>query len=363
MKKFSQLFVATAICVTTMATVLYGCKKQEEGPRSNSAAQTEQGMSPSERKVLDFLADYEAVKRGAKAEGEAVTPEEARWQWETTLNYCYGFPDETLCNTRLDTVRVAMPKTNEEGYLDYGDILEAYGNIVATVREVYKAIDLEDKTLQLVMLRLEKCISKDDVSDSLDIVLNTGSNISEGVSQWTQPTGPWYVGPFDKDDDWIWGLDQGRCDGTEPGSDAADQLNRAIAYYDFIYGQVQNPCPTCHLYFVDGPNVEFLYIGLSNDWVFSDTCSSSGCELTYCIEGEELEYYYEQILLHTHTENMETNPIGYYGYYKTDVSDVYIGSISPISVMQHVVRVYYATKVWRDDNGTTYPIPLDGNDD
>ena len=77
MKQLSKTLVAAMIIVVTIAAIMVGCKK-EESAQPNGATQTEQDMSPSEQKVLDFLADYDAMKQGAKAEGEALCPEEAR---------------------------------------------------------------------------------------------------------------------------------------------------------------------------------------------------------------------------------------------------------------------------------------------
>ena len=91
MKRFTKTLVAAIMVVATGAVIMVGCKKEENAQIKDGVAQTEQSMSPTEQKVLDFLADYDAMKRGAKVDGESVTPEGLRPLCETTINYCHGF--------------------------------------------------------------------------------------------------------------------------------------------------------------------------------------------------------------------------------------------------------------------------------
>ena len=138
-----KVLLSVAIIAAMLGVMMSSCKKEESAQMKNGVAQTEQSMSPSEQRIIDFLADFEAMKQGAKAEGESVTPEQARWQWETTLNYCYGFTQTDLTSMRHDTLRVAMPKTNAQGNVDYTDLMATYNDIVSTVRNAYVNIDME----------------------------------------------------------------------------------------------------------------------------------------------------------------------------------------------------------------------------
>ena len=195
MKNFTKTLFAAIIVVATVAAIMVGCKKEESAQMKDGAAQTEQNMSESEQRVLDFLADYDAMKRGVKTEGEPVCPEDVRWLCETTLNYRHGFSHLLTTNRRLDTVRVALPKMNEQGYIEYMDVLRTYDKIVGAVRETYKAIDLEKKTLQFVMMTIEDGHDR-DCSEEIVVVMNTGSETeySGDVEDF-----PWYGVPFAAD--------------------------------------------------------------------------------------------------------------------------------------------------------------------
>lgn len=363
MKKFTKTLVAAIVIAVSIAAIMIGCKKEESAQMKNGAAQTEQNMSESERSVLDFLANYDAMKRGMKTEEEPICMDDARWYWETTMNYCYGFAHESLCNMRLDTIRVSKPKSISEGYVDYCDVLETYDNLVSAVRKAYNEIDMEGKMLQLVMVRFEDEKTRDEADDII-VLLNTGSKSYNNTFSQIPADVPWYAGPFDKDDDWIWGLNLGKCDGSVLTSDAADQLDLAVDAYDCRNGSIYVPCPTCYTYFLVEPNLEQVYYGCTDpSWLFCQTGLTWEQVVTYCIGGEDLERYYEEIIQHTHTEGMETNPYGYYGYYKTDVCDGNIGGI-PINYHNifHNVYVYYATKVWRNGD-SPFPVPVNDDED
>ena len=161
MKRFTKTLVAAIMIVATGAVIMVGCKKEENAQMKDGVAQTEQNMSPSEQKIIDFMDAYSSMKQGAKVEGDAVSPEDARWYWESVLNYRHSFTQSYLVDMRRDTVRLTMPKTNAEGNISYADLLTTYGDIVDAVREAYVSIDMDDKTLQFVSMSIKGNVSKD----------------------------------------------------------------------------------------------------------------------------------------------------------------------------------------------------------
>ncbi len=354
-----KVLLSVAIIAATLGVMMSSCKKEESAQMKDGVVQTEQNMSPEEQKVLDFLADYDAMKQGMKAEGEPVCPEDARWYMETVMNYCHGFSHELLSNMRMDTVRVAMPKTDEEGQIAYSDLMTTYGNAVAAVREQYKSIDMEGKTLQFVMMSIENGTTKNG-GDDLVILMNTGSNSGDNaVGTSTPPSSPWYAGPFGEWDEWIWGMDKGKCMGTNVGFDAADILTMAIGHYDTIHWADNVPCYGCHPYFIVEPTVVATYPGNANStWPFFASGLTWDEVQTYCIPWEDMNMYYEEILQATHTENMVTNPFGYFGYYRTLVEDWKVFIIGSGWGIGHTVYKFFATRGWRHDNGI-YPVPID----
>lgn len=331
-----KVLLNVAIIAAMLGVMMSSCKKEESTQMKNGVAQTEQSMSPSEQRVLDFLADYKAVKGGAKADGEDVTPEVARWQIEKVFNYCYSFTEDQLSNMRQDKVSVTMPKVNVEGKISYYDLLETYGKVVDAVREAYKAINLEGKTLKFVTISIDEVEVKDN--NSLTVVMNTGSSISNETT----------------DDCFIWGTN-GIFE--LPGR-APEQLQDSVNRYDAYYMLYYNPCPSCYTY-LDTIYTYAIYYGNVNNGLFyasgltyQETLDYQLCwggdlddEIDYIISlghpGQptnlyNIDWYYYTII---RSDSAQPEELGYY--------DVW-----------HSAEVKYCRRLWRQ-YGNEYPISIE----
>lgn len=355
-----KIFRTVALMVATAGMLLnVSCKKNEAAALINeaSAVQKEQSVSPAEQKVTAFLEAYSSMKRGAKAEGDPVTPEEARWQWETTLNYCYGFTQDQLSDMRVDTVWVSMPQADAQGNIAYADLLSTYGEVVSAVREAYKSIDMEGKTLQFVMMSLADGMERAD-GDRVCVVMSTGSRTNDNGSG-TPVAYHWYGRPFHAGDDWIWGLNLGKCDGSVHESDAAKQLTIKVGDYDMNHSLLYTPCPTCYTY-IENPHITQFYTGCNGEYdsVFYATGLTPEEVRTYCIPSQDLNKYYAWIMLRTHYPDMVINPYGYDWYYQVLVTDGISIRQDKLWKIWHEVYVYNCTRWWRKLN-PNYPVPIE----
>lgn len=361
MKKFGKYFVVAMIVVAATAAVLVGCKKDEQtsGKQEKSVSEYDETQQPSEseEKIISFINDYEGMKKGKKADGEAVSLEEARWQWETTLNYCYGFTQSLLSDMRQDTVYVDLPQPDGSGMMAYNDVIATYDAIVNEVRKAYSLIDLEGKTLKFVMMNLVDGTAKDGGSKA-EVIVNTGS--SDTSTGRTEP-GPWYGIPFNDGICWKWGENMGPCNTSYfIPSDAARQITEKFACYDERHSLIYNPCPDCYTYILN-PHVEYSVSGNSvNDWLFHAEGLTEDEVMNYCLCEDELNYYYAQSMMYTHTPDMIINPYGYESYYYMEMKSGHLGlsSIGLFNIFHYLV-VYYAERQWRHHADDPYPTPID----
>jgi len=334
-----KVFKSAAFLVATAGLIFnISCKKQLDNPINNSVALSEQEVSTSEQKVVGFLKNYTAVKNGAKIDGEAVTPENARWYFETTLNYCYGFTQDQLTNSRMDTVYVTLPETDAQGNISYNDLMDTYGSIIETVRDTYMAINMENKTLQFVMMNIDNNSARNEGS-RVQVIMNTGSkDIDPGTPTPNPNPGPWYGIPFSLGDDWIWGLNRGKCDGSVLTSDAAQQLTEKVLNYDIANMLYYNPCPTCYTF------IENL------TWEEVEN---------YCIPRHDMNKYYAWIMQQSHYPGMIINPYGVDWYYKVQVEDKYTQNHNTsLYSAWHEITVFNCTRLWRKLD-PSYPVPID----
>ena len=359
-----KVFKSAAFLVATAGLIFnISCKKQLDNPINNSVALSEQEVSTSEQKVVGFLKNYTAVKNGAKIDGEAVTPENARWYFETTLNYCYGFTQDLLTNSRMDTVYVTLPETDAQGNISYNDLMDTYGSIIETVRDTYMTINMENKTLQFVMMNLDNNSARNEGS-RVQVIMNTGSkDIDPGTPTPNPNPGPWYGIPFSLGDDWIWGLNRGKCDGSVLTSDAAQQLTEKVLNYDIANMLYYNPCPTCYT-FIENPHTVYLFTGFhgTNDSIFHATGLTWEEVENYCIPYRDMNKYYAWIMQQSHYPGMIINPYGRDWYYKVQVEDSRCiddrNGINNLWRIWHEITVINATRWWRKLD-PSYPVPID----
>lgn len=326
------LFSAAMFATIAGVMLMTSCKKQQDTIVKKDAAPFEQGVSGSEQKIIDFIDSYSAFKKGAKVEGESVSLEEARWQWETTFNYCYGFTQSHLSDIRRDIIRISMPETNASGQIDYSEMLETFGIIVADVRRTYNTINLEDKTLQYIMI----CFGDDFLKDRCaEIVITTGRNASNaGIESDTLISMPWYGRPFVANECYWW-------------DEAAGVIQQEIKNYDVAHWRYYTPCPDCYTY-IDNIHLQNSFAYPCFDWCFHDSIARYICY-------QELNQIYGNIMMNTHYNGMEINPYGYDWYYETVVFPMRIDDNETYPYLLKT-EVYNATRLWR--HYENYPIHI-----
>lgn len=359
MKKFGKYFVVAMIVVAATAAVLVGCKKDEqtsgEQEKSVSGYDETQQPSESEDKIISFINDYEGMKKGEKAEGEALSLEEARWQWETTLNYCYGFTQSHLRDMRCDTVYVAMPKANTNDKIAYDDLLQTYADIIDAVREQYKAIEIEDKTLMFVTMSIEENTAK-DADKNVAIIMNTGSDCLDNM---VENHTPWYGVPFQNNICWHWGLELGSC--TYPyilHGDASDEIMNAIASYDRSHETPHVDCLNCETYVEDIHQVAIYGWPNLEDHLFYAEHLTWDEVLNYCICPDDMNMYYAWIMEKTHYNGMIINPYDIDWYYYVDIRDCrYNNNSGSDFTIYHIAIVSNGTRRFRVNRG--YPQMID----
>lgn len=336
-----KVLLSVAIIAATLGVMMSSCKKEESALMKEGVAQTEQSMSPTEQRVLDFLADYDAMKRGAKTDGEAVTPEQLRYLCETTVNYCYGFTQDPLTDVRMDTIHVAMPKTDALGNIAYNDQLATYGEIISAIRETYKSINMENKTLKFVMMSLNN--KAKDGDNDITIVMNTGRN-TDGIDP---------QGPFNVDECYLWGI-MGNLESTNT---AVWQEYLKVLDYDYQMMYYYTPCPTCTTWIDNISDTTYYGYLENNDSLFYATGLTLEEVLNYQLCYDDLNREYFFIVKRGHW-GQPTNLYNVDWYYYTNVFSNGAPIGHDLFSIWHYFTVFRCTRHWRHGDAP-YPIPID----
>ncbi len=144
---------------------------------------------------------------------ETVEADSALWYLESTFNYCYGFPNEFYSKFEVDTLGFTLELTTD-GKVNLSMLANKYNQMIEEITIVYQNVDFEEKGLSLINLQ-DAELADGKISFFVNVVTGEKGEI---------PPPPVLEGPFGDDDNWWYGEEEGKCNGTVQNTDAANQL-------------------------------------------------------------------------------------------------------------------------------------------
>ena len=120
MKK-SILCVAALIVAAIVSVTVVSCKKDKEEVVKTTNSEAQALLN----RIAAFQTLRDAVNSGAKADG-SMTVEEMRQALDLVSNYEHSEHMTYCLNTVLDTLHVAMPVVDGEGYVSNADVVATY---------------------------------------------------------------------------------------------------------------------------------------------------------------------------------------------------------------------------------------------
>ena len=288
MKSLTKTIAVTAVLITTAATIFVSCKKDND----ETFTQNRQTEVKSEAQVV-----YEKVKRfeslrksyhsNSRSDNGTVPVSEARLILDASINYEYSDVNRYLEDRDLDTLYYTAPFVNSQGEVALNDLIDIYDRFSSDIEKM-------ENTVNLFMVTFSDANTR---SNNIEIVYTRGTPTPTPTPVPT-PNVPNY--PFGDDEDWIWGMDNGRCD-IGGYSDAAQELTKKFAnttrrgqigvadtaqikpmIWDMEYDDVgateklnDEDCSTYWLFYVENVPIEDIS--------------------SYCIDNFELNCYYRSI--------------------------------------------------------------------
>lgn len=291
MKNIKVILSFTAMAIIIMVVILNSCSKQELSdntfPGNYDAIMSEEDIS-IQNKIVAFRGKLDYYKENPEFKsGEVMTSEEAIWNLETMFNVSYGFPDEQYATTKADNA-VIIIDIDDNGEVSLDDVVIKYDEIINLVTQLYNSSGFESKGFLLLDLE-----SGETINGQLEIELKAITG--DKSESWE---------PFTEGEDWWYGNDAGKCDGT-PFSDTTDAAelieialnsNKPLIYpppgYRFIYipddliTKVGNEYPN-----PDNPDPLDNY----TDYLIF-YCSTDVGEITEieeCLEYDEMNFHFQ----------------------------------------------------------------------
>lgn len=261
MKRTKNLLIATTAIVAIAATLFVGCKKDKD-ETENQPDKTE--VLANRIKAFQKLRD--AINSGAKTEG-TMTVDEMREMLCLVSNYEHS-EHETYClNTTLDTLHVAMPTVDMDGYVSETDVVEVYNAYETELLDRMGSVGDNMDVPSLFSIVLPSGEAKEN--DDIEIIFTRGQ---EAVYE---PLSSLINGPFDGIC-LYWGWELGSCNNSIgiPGTDAAVELSRC---FKFDYSAYNGTFYFWDVEYVDYVGTDSILSGHAN-WNYWESGFVTDCD-------------------------------------------------------------------------------------
>lgn len=206
----SKTVLIILILTTSGVFIIQGCKKDLKTLPSKEVTQTSQDI-----KITNMLEAFKTKMKSTLKDGEGLVVDSVVWYLEGCLNETFARASDSIGIIWEDSTLLEIPVTAlPAGELVlYSDINQAYLTLVNQLSEHYYSIETE-KQLLFVNIELIEVHQESIVIQMKDY-----------VAEKPEPPNPQYIPTFGPGDDWIWGLEAGKCNnGGYLGEDASTQL-------------------------------------------------------------------------------------------------------------------------------------------
>jgi hypothetical protein len=207
-------FLAAILLSGWMAIYFSSCQKGGEVLTETQVTAFDIKVGNAINSFIDKVA-YQKENPGFKSL-ETISADSALWYLESTFNYCYGFPNEFYKSFAIDTLSFSLLLSGSE--VNMTDLTDKFNEMIQEISTTYHAVAYAEKGLSLVNLQ-EATVDEGLLHFTVQVVTGEKGEV---------PPSPVLDGPFEEGDDWWYGENQGKCDGTVETSDAAKQLMLAM---------------------------------------------------------------------------------------------------------------------------------------
>ncbi|HQH14860.1 MAG TPA: hypothetical protein PLH40_06595 [Bacteroidales bacterium] len=312
MKKFTFLKSIAAI-MGLLIMISMGCSKVELHDKTINKSQYEMMTAEDINVMSKIIAFREKLVYHRDnpyfKSGEVMSAEEARWNIETLFNVTYGFPYEKYGMVIADSAIIYLP-VNSSGEVLLDDAISIYEDIIILVSQCYHSSAFEDKGFLLLTVKTGEI-----VNGQIELVLLAVT----GEKSAHDPNPPAQWEPFEDSANWWYGQNKGKCNWSNPGTDAAKEIQNFLnttkpipppppTGYRYVYVTDTIIEKFGHEYEDENGNHLIFYIEDENgNFSYDD----------YCLDSEELNFHYfgQREVIYTRIPQEENKPDNWVLFY------------------------------------------------
>jgi len=245
----------------------------------------DQSLTEKSQQIIQRIEAFDNKLKGNFKSGENISVDSLVWYTEALENYNHARPD--LAYENFVVSKTTYTATLDNGNLSMEEAAALYSTMQTDLETELANLDPTDDKLKLTDIALDS-IEGNTAYLSANRVF--GLRLVSGIYE-----------PFDADDDWYWGYDQGRCDGTMADvSDASNEIQRRMnnpwVVPDESYRFILNTLEIIEVDPIGNPEFQGRLFGGAYDFY-------------HCINDEMMTYYLEQshLILNDPSEGIQPN--------------------------------------------------------
>lgn len=231
----------------------------------------DQSLIEKSQQIIRQIEGFDNKLNSNLKSGETISVDSLVWYTEALENYTHARPDLAFENFVVNKTTYTVNLDN--GSLSLTDAANVYANMQTDLENEMAELEGGDNYLKLTDVALDSVQGNTAYVSASRVI---GLRLVAGIYE-----------PIDADDDWYWGYDQGRCDGTMAGvSDASNEIQRRMnnpwVVPEESYRFILNTLETVEVDVFFDRQFEFRLFG------------GFGTGPFFCIEDNYLTHYLEQ---------------------------------------------------------------------
>lgn len=345
MKK--RLFtIATLLVAAAISVAVVSCQKDNETPEENVVAKSVNNESKELlNRIYAFQELRDNINAGEKSDG-SMSLQEMRDNIDLTFNYEHSQHATPFANATLDTFYVAMPTLDANGNVTEADAIATYNAFETNLEKLMASVDDDMNLAKNFSIKLPETGVKS--GNDIEVVFTLGT---EGEKH------PWFA-PFERGDDYVWGLNGGLCNpegAFNISTDAAQELTKLFQFQpdaehegmDYTIYKVEYRKITPYdddIYLSDYTYYEDTTLTCPDYWLF---LAFGEFDVEPCIHYNEMNCYYNSIYQKTEYPN----GIFHYGlkgspYFECSITPWWLYGPGKRSVRLWTLEITYAHYVY-----------------
>ena len=278
MKKSNSIIAIIGLAILATAVAFVSCKKEKQ----------EQAMNNEEQGALcydnmdEYLMSFKKKLLSAQKGEETISLEQAQRDLGNLLNFDFGDANYATDVLQHDTLYIKLGLNYDQ--VDLSQLAETYTDAKNQIKEIYKKVELPEKSVYSISCAFKENLSKEDNSLMVETIVVSRGYIGENSSSNSLSWRPTYKG--------------GTCDGNYIGIWGAP--NELKARLDNNLGSYA--CENGRIYFTDHSS---SYLDAYNDSLYVYPHGYNGYMLYVswtepsdnCITPSIMQYFYNNAVL------------------------------------------------------------------